>query len=148
MKNTVAVLLVCILLLSAIPFSSAQAENALPEVGDVVCGFTVKEIRDFSMIGADLVLFEHEKTGARLMYIANNDINRAFDLTFFTRASDNTGLPHVFEHATLNGSDRYPSDDLFFNMIYQTYNTFLNAQTTQLYTTYPMASLSEAQILR
>ena len=148
MKNTVAVLLACFLLLSAIPFSSAQAENALPEVGDVVCGFTVKEKRDFSMIGADLVLFEHEKTGARLMYIANNDINRAFDLTFFTRASDNTGLPHVFEHATLNGSDRYPSDDLFFNMIYQTYNTFLNAQTTQLYTTYPMASLSEAQLLR
>ena len=147
MKKTAAVLLACFLLLSAIPFSAAKAENALPKVGDVVCGFAVKEIRDFSMIGAELVLFEHEKTGARLMYIANNDINRAFDLTFFTRASDNTGLPHVFEHATLNGSDKYPSDDLFFNMVYQTYNTFLNAMTTQLYTTYPMASLSEAQLL-
>ena len=148
MKNTVAVLLACVLLLSLIPFSAAKAENALPEVGDVVSGFVVKEKRDFSIIGAELVLFEHEKTGARLMYIANNDINRAFDLTFFTRATDNTGLPHVFEHATLNGSDKYPSDDLFFNMIYQTYNTFLNAMTTQLYTTYPMASLSEAQLLR
>ena len=136
------------MLLSAAPFAFAEKADPLPAVGDTVCGFVVKERREFPMIGAELVLFEHEKTGAGFLYVANNDINRAFDLTFFTRAIDNSGLPHVFEHATLNGSDKYPSDDLFFNLIYQTYNTFLNAMTGQLYTTYPMASLSEAQLLK
>ena len=75
-------------------------------------------------------------------------LNRVFDLTFFTRAIDNTGLPHVFEHATLNGSEKYPSSALFFNLMYQTYNTFMNALTAPLFTTYPVASLSEEQLLK
>ncbi|MBR7188984.1 MAG: insulinase family protein [Clostridia bacterium] len=71
-----------------------------------------------------------------------------FDLTFNTQAIDNTGLPHVFEHATLAGSDRYPSKALWFNLSYQSYNTFMNAMTAQTITTYPVASLSEAQLLK
>ena len=130
--------------------ASAAESKAVEELspGDVVSGFAVKEIRDFPLVGAKLVLFEHERTGARLMYIANNDTNRAFDLTFFTRAVDNTGLPHVFEHSTLDGSAKYPSKALFFNLSYQTYNTYMNAMTGSLYTTYPVASLSEAQLLQ
>ncbi len=120
----------------------------LPGMGDVVEGFAVKEIRDLPLVGATTVLFEHEKTGAELMYIANSDTNRVFDLTFFTRAIDNTGLPHVFEHSTLSGSDKYPSKSLFFNLSYQTYNTFMNAFTYPLMTSYPVASLSEEQLLR
>ena len=92
--------------------------------------------------------FEHERTGAKLMYIANNDTNRVFDLTFFTRAIDNTGLPHVFEHSTLDGSEKYPSKALFFNLSYQTYNTYMNAFTMPLLTSYPVASLSEEQLLK
>ena len=117
-------------------------------VGDIVRGFEVKEIRSFDMIGAQLVLFEHQKTGAKLFYIANEDTNRAFQLTFPTRPVDNTGLPHVFEHATLSGSAKYPSTGLWFNLAYQTYNTYMNAYTTDAMTSYPVASLSEKQLLR
>ena len=123
-------------------------EQELPAVGDVVEGFAVKEVRDFPLVGGQLVFFEHEKTGAGLLYIANSDTDRVFDLTFFTRAIDNTGLPHVFEHSTLDGSEKYPSKSLFFNLSYQTYNTYMNAQTQALLTTYPVASLSEAQLLK
>ena len=117
------------------PVESEPAETEpeqianLPAVGETVNGFRVLEIREFPLMGASLVWFEHEKTGAKLMYIANDDTNRVFDLTFFTRAIDNTGLPHVFEHSTLDGSDRYPSKSLFFNLSYQTYNTYMNAVT-------------------
>ena len=121
---------------------------AFPAVGDKLAGFTVTDVSEFSLIGARIALFEHDKTGARLMYIANNDTNRVFDLTFFTRAVDNSGLPHVFEHSTLDGSEKYPSKSLFFNLSYQTYNTYMNAMTGSLYTTYPVASLSEEQLLR
>ena len=127
---------------------AAEPAAALPEVGDVVYGFEAIELRDFPLIGATIVRFEHQKTGAELYYIANDDVNRAFDLTFFTDAIDNTGLPHVFEHATLQGSDKYPSQSLWFNLVYQSYNTFMNAMTSQRYTTYPIASLSEAQLLK
>ena len=125
-----------------------EESSALPAVGDQVEGFTVTAVRDFPIAGGTAVLFEHDRTGAQLMYIANNDTNRVFDLTFFTRAVDNTGLPHVFEHSTLDGSEKYPSKALFFNLSYQTYNTYMNAETMALLTTYPVASLSEAQLLK
>lgn len=147
MKRILSLLLLSALLFSLSGFAFAD-ESALPAVGETVEGFTVKEIRSFPLLGAEIVLFEHDRTGAKLMYISNNDINRAFDLTFFTRAIDQTGLPHVFEHATLNGSEKYPSSDLFFNLMYQTYNTFMNAMTASLFTTYPVASLSEDQLLK
>ena len=150
MKRFLSLLLTLSLLLSLAAFAIAEDESApaLPSVGETVEGFTVKEVRDFPLLGAELILFEHDRTGAELMYIANNDTNRVFDLTFFTRAIDNTGLPHVFEHATLNGSEKYPSSALFFNLMYQTYNTYMNALTAPLLTTYPVASLSEEQLLK
>ena len=123
------------------------AGPGLPAVGDVVSGFEVKEIRPFPAIGAQIVLFEHQATHARLMYIANDDTNRVFDLTFLTDAIDKTGLPHVFEHSVLDGSEKYPSRTLWFNMAYQTYNTYMNAFTQSRLTSYPVASLSEEQLL-
>ena len=154
MKKLFAVLL-ALTMLSVIMSASAEPaladidpENVtIPSLGDVVEGFEAKEIRRFDMIGADLVLFEHQATGARLFYIANNDINRAFQLTFPTRPVDNTGLPHVFEHSTLSGSRKYPGTSLFMNVSYQTYNTYMNAYTTDAMTSYPVASLSEKQLL-
>ncbi len=150
MKKTLSLLLVLALMLSCVPGLAEalpQETDALPNIGDVVNGFEVKEIRDFPLVGADLVLFEHQKTGGKLLWIANEDTNRAFQLTFPTRPLDNTGLPHVFEHATLFGSDKYPATSLYFNVSYQTYNTFINAFTIDACTSYPLASLSEEQLL-
>ncbi len=153
MKKLLSLALALIMLLSVVPslaeaMPTEEPAKGLPQVGDVVCGFEVLEIREFPLIGADCVLFEHQKTGAKLMYIANEDTNRVFDLTFLTRPTDNTGLPHVFEHSTLDGSEKYPSKALFFNLSYQTYNTYMNASTYSIMTTYPIASLSEAQLLK
>ena len=123
------------------------AAGALPEVGDVVCGFEVKEIREEPIFGASVVYLEHRKTGAGVMYIANDDMNRYFALTFGTQPIDDTGLPHVFEHATLSGSERYPSADLFMNLSYQTYNTLMNAYTMDRITMFPIGSMSQDQLL-
>ena len=40
------------------------------------------------------VLFEHEKTGAKLFYIQSKDIDRSFEVAFRTPAVDNTGEPY------------------------------------------------------
>ena len=151
MKRFLSLLLVlCLLAAPALtPAALAEDEAAqLPAVGDVVCGFEAVQTRDYAMLDAVVVRFVHQKTGAELYYIANDDTNRAFNLAFFTEAIDNTGLPHVFEHATIQGSKNYPGEQMFFNLNYQTYNTFLNAFTGQKYTSYPIASLSEAQLLK
>lgn len=146
MKRLFSLFLALIMALSAFP-ALAEDEAALPQVGDVIYGFEAKEIREFPLIGADLVLFEHQKTGGKLLWIANEDTDRAFQLSFLTRPDDDTGLPHVFEHATLFGSEEYPSTSLFFNINYQTYNTLINAYTYDACTSFPVASLSEKQLL-
>ena len=150
MKKAIALLIALALALGLLPAALAEAESApaLPQVGEVIHGFEVVELRDYPLMDATIVRFTHRQTGAELYYIANDDTNRAFDLTFFTEAIDNTGLPHVFEHATIQGSEKYPGEQMFFNLNYQTYNTFLNAMTGQWYTSYPIASLSEAQLLK
>ncbi len=149
MRKILSLVLALAMLLGIVPaFSEAPAASALPAVGDTVEGFEVKEIREFGLIGAQLVYFEHAQTGAKLLYIANSDTNRAFQLTFPTRMTNDKGLPHVFEHATLSGSEKYPSTALWFNASMQTYNTYMNAYTMDAMTCYPIASLSEAQLLK
>ena len=150
MKKAIALLIALALALGLLPAALAEAESApaLPQVGEVVHGFEVAELRDYPLMDATIVRFTHRQTGGELYYIANDDTNRAFDLTFFTEAIDNTGLPHVFEHATIQGSEKYPGEQMFFNLSYQTYNTFLNASTGQWDTNFPIASLSEAQLLK
>ena len=149
-KKFLAFILSLSLLLGLLPVAGAEpaAGPSLPAVGDVLHGFEVIEVGTFELLGAPAVLLEHVKTGAGVYFIQNGDTNRAFDITFRTPALDNTGAPHVFEHATISGSENYPSPNLFFPMTSQTYNTFINAMTGQSYTTYPLASLSEDQLYK
>ena len=149
MKKTLSFLLALALLaLSCAGLAEAHAGTGMPAAGDVVQGFEVLEIRDYSLMDATIVRFRHQKTGGELFYIANDDTNRAFQLSFRTEAIDNTGLPHVFEHATIQGSKNFPGEQMFFNALYRTYNTFMNASTSQWFTCYPLASLSEKQLLK
>ena len=82
MKRLLSLFLVLTLLLGTLsvlaepaPADAAEAAG-LPAAGDVVEGFEVKALRPFEMIGATLVSFEHQKTGARLLYIANEDTSK------------------------------------------------------------------------
>lgn len=145
-------LMVCMaMLLSLTPAllaESADAPSTEMAVGAVIHGFEVVENGEFALLNAKTTVLRHQKTGATVFFLINEDTNRAFDISFVTPLSDDKGIPHVFEHSTLDGSKKYPSASLFFNLIYQTYNTYMNAATYQVMTTYPVASLSEAQLLK
>ena len=153
MKKKLFAVLLAVLLVSTCLFAQSVYEvkheepSALPEAGAVVNGFKVVEVRDFDMLGAKIYQFEHIKTKATVLYIANEDTNRFFDIAFRTPAEEDTGVPHVFEHSTLSGSEKYPSKELSFNLQYQTYNTYMNATTYPTFTIYPVGSLSEEQLL-
>ncbi|MDI9470110.1 MAG: insulinase family protein [Bacillota bacterium] len=146
-KRWLAGLLVCLLLLPVCPVKAEGAAHAFQE-GNNVAGFVVRENTRLDLLDADVTLLEHEKTGALVMLLQNEDINRSFDISFRTPTVDDTGIPHVFEHSTLKGSMKYPSQSLFLNLIHQTYNTYMNAMTFDVMTTYPVSSLSEMQLLK
>ena len=151
-KKLFAVLLVVVFLGTSLYAQSVRefktvAPSRNPELGTEVNGFKVLEVMDFDLLGARIYRFEHVKTKATVLYIANEDTNRYFDIAFRTPAEEDTGVPHVFEHSTLSGSDKYPSKELCFNLQYQTYNTYMNATTYPTFTIYPVGSLSEDQLL-
>lgn len=108
-------------------------------------GFKLVKKRKYGQ-STQIQLYEHQKSGAQVVWFKNDDTNRAFSISFRTRAYDDVGLPHIFEHACLAGSHKYPSSNLFFQMMKQTYNTYMNASTAKLFTYYPCSSLSEEQL--
>ena len=153
MKKVLSLALSAILLLGMLLFPTAAfAEEAgpapLPKVGEVISGFRVTETGEMDLVNAKTVLFEHEKTGAKLYYIQNRDIEKSFTIAFRTPAVDNTGVNHILEHVNLHGSGKYPINDIVFVLMNQTYSSFVNAMTAPTCTIYPVSSMSEDQLLK
>ncbi|MBR6673664.1 MAG: insulinase family protein, partial [Mailhella sp.] len=103
-------------------------------------GFTL--IREESMreVGGAVRLWKHERTGAELLSICNDDENKSFGVAFRTPPKDSTGVAHILEHSVLCGSDKYPVKEPFVELLKSSLQTFLNALTFPDKTCYPVAS--------
>lgn len=88
-------------------------------------------------------LLRHKKSGARVVYIENDDNNKVFSIAFRTPPSDSTGVPHIMEHSVLCGSKNFPAKDPFVELVKGSLNTFLNAMTYPDKTVYPVASCND-----
>ncbi|NMC63743.1 MAG: hypothetical protein GYA55_11325, partial [SAR324 cluster bacterium] len=97
-------------------------------------------IKDFNVDG---LFFEHVPTGARFCCLLNDDINKVFSISFKTIPIDSKGIPHVLEHSVLCGSRDFPLRDPFSVLLKSSLNTYLNAFTSSIYTSYPVASQNE-----
>jgi Zn-dependent M16 (insulinase) family peptidase len=108
--------------------------------GAVVNGFTVTDQRAVREVNSEAWSFEHKKSGAKVIYLANDDDNTVFSISFRTPPADSTGLPHILEHSVLCGSRKFPSKEPFVELVKGSLNTFLNAMTFPDKTMYPVAS--------
>ena len=91
-------------------------------------------------INGTIYEYEHNKTGARIIYIKSDDDNKVFMIGFKTPPIDDTGVSHIMEHSVLCGSKKYPLKDPFVELVKGSLNTFLNAMTYPDKTVYPVAS--------
>lgn len=82
------------------------------------------------------------------MYVENDDPEVAFSIGYHTPYVDETDTNHVFEHAILSGSEKYPSKNLYVDLAGRAYKTYVNAHTAATVTWYPVASLSEEQLYK
>jgi presequence protease len=110
------------------------------KTGQVYNGFKLMEEREIKEINSVARIFEHEKNGARLLSLENDDDNKVFGIGFRTPPEDSTGLPHILEHSVLCGSRKFPSKEPFVELLKGSLNTFLNAMTFPDKTIYPVAS--------
>ena len=117
------------------------------EMNQVYSGFCVKEIRESSELRGRTVLMEHEKTGARLLWVDNGAENMVFSVTFRTMPEDDTGVFHILEHSVLCGSRKYPVREPFVELLKSSMNTFLNAMTFQDMTMYPVSSRNPRDLM-
>lgn len=113
------------------------------KVGHSYNGFILKEEREIKEINSLTRVFEHEKTGASLLSLENDDDNKVFAIGFRTPPEDSTGLPHILEHSVLCGSRKFPSKEPFVELLKGSLNTFLNAMTFPDKTIYPVASRND-----
>jgi presequence protease len=103
-------------------------------------GFTLLAERQIPEINTLARFYRHERTGAQLLSLENDDENKVFAITFRTPPPDSTGLPHIMEHSVLCGSKKYPLKEPFIELVKGSLNTFLNAFTYPDKTCYPVAS--------
>lgn len=113
------------------------------EIGTKLSGFILKQEEFVEDINSNVQVFEHEKTGAKLMHIGNNDNNKSFAIGFKTPPEDSTGVMHILEHSVLCGSKKFPTKEPFVELCKGSLNTFLNAMTYSDKTVYPVASRNE-----
>ena len=109
--------------------------------------FTLKKEIPIESIDSTGFLYEHT-SGAQLIFIKNDDINKVFSVAFKTLPNDDKGAPHVLEHCTLCGSKKYPLKDTFNEISFSSLYTYLNAITFKDKTVYPIASTNDGEFAK
>ena len=106
-------------------------------------GYETVEEREIAELNSKGTVLRHEKTGARVILMENDEENKVFYIGFRTPPVDSTGSPHIVEHTVLCGSERFPVKDPFIELAKGSLNTFLNAMTYPDKTVYPVASCND-----
>ncbi len=104
---------------------------------EIIDEHEIKDVNSYSYV------LKHKKSGARIALLSNDDDNKVFYIGFRTTPEDETGVPHIIEHTTLCGSEKFPVKDPFIELAKGSLNTFLNAMTYPDKTVYPIASCNE-----
>ena len=113
------------------------------EINKVYYGFKLEEEYEVKEIQSIARIFTHEKSGAKLLQLENDDDNKVFSIGFRTPPENSTGVPHIIEHCVLSGSRKYRTKEPFMDMVKGSLQTFINAITFSDKTVYPVASRNE-----
>lgn len=122
------------------------AAAALLVPGTTCHGFAVERCETVPELDSDAYVLRHGASGARLLYLACDDENKAFAIGFKTPPADSTGVFHILEHSVLCGSAKFPVKEPFVDLIKSSMQTFLNAMTYPDKTIYPVATTNEQDL--
>lgn len=122
------------------------AAAALLVPGTTCHGFAVERFETVPELDSDAYVLRHTTSGARLLYLACDDENKAFAIGFKTPPADSTGVFHILEHSVLCGSAKFPVKEPFVDLIKSSMQTFLNAMTYPDKTIYPVATTNEQDL--
>ena len=117
------------------------------KIGNKISGFIVKGAKEIKDIDAVIYEMEHEKCGAKLVFLDREDENKTFSVGFKTIPENSTGVFHIIEHSVLCGSQKYPVKEPFVELLKSSLQTFLNAMTFPDKTIYPISSRNDKDFI-
>ena len=91
----------------------------------ILHGFELLREEQIEELNTRAQLWRHQKTGAELLSLQNEDENKVFGINFRTPVNNNTGVAHILEHAVLAGSRKYPLKEPFVELLKGSLNTLL-----------------------
>ncbi|GHV70950.1 peptidase M16 [Spirochaetia bacterium] len=106
-------------------------------------GFAITAVEELTELNAWGIWARHQKSGAEVFHVLNDDPENLFGFAFATAPEDSTGAAHILEHSVLCGSENYPLKDAFLILAQGSLQTFLNAWTFPDKTVYPASSVNE-----
>ena len=110
-------------------------------------GFSIHAHEELPEIQGEAFVGVHDVSGAKLLYLCNDDNNKSFAIGFRTPPQDDTGVFHILEHSVLCGSRKFPVKEPFVDLLKSSMQTFLNAMTFGDKTLYPVASTNEQDLI-
>ena len=143
MKAKKLFLVLISLLMFSIIFNPSFLNADNLKIGNIYHGFKFikeKEIKEYKATG---LLFEHIKSGAKLLKVVTDDDNKTFIISFKTPPESDGGMAHILEHSVLNGSENFPVKSPFDVLMQGSLKTFLNAMTGADRTMYPVSSRND-----
>ena len=84
--------------------------------------------------------YEHTASGLEVIWIENDDTNKAFVIGVKTPTTNDTGVNHIIEHTVFTGSKKYPSSSVFFDAGEAYPSTYMNALTSGDMTIFPFST--------
>lgn len=115
------------------------------EVGKVYHGFKLSG-KHVDKNNNEKLVFQHEKSGAKLYFENNKSDVKAFSIGFRTPIENDKGIPHILEHAFLaGGSEKYPVKQLIKELGNGVLCSDLNGLTFPDRTQYPFSTIDEKE---
>lgn len=109
-------------------------------------GFKIAGEKSSKETGSTIVSYVHERSGAQLIHLKNQDQHMAFGIGFRTPPEDSSGVAHILEHSVLSGSRKFKTREPFMELLKSSMNTFLNAMTYADMTIYPVSSMNRKDL--
>ena len=75
--------------------------------------YTLEQSASIPEIDSIALALRHKKSGARVLFLSNEDENKVFSIGFRTPPKDATGVPHIIEHTVLCVSREFPGQRPF-----------------------------------
>lgn len=117
-------------------------------IGDEYYNFKLDRIGEVKSFMSKTYTFTHQKSGATLYYMKNDDKKLGFNISYKTIHLDDSDINHIFEHSIISSSNKYKSNDLFFDMMNKSFISNCNASTYNTFTNYFFDTYDEEQLYK